>query len=98
MIRAAGVASPQAALPAQRAKFSKRQFTQPQLLTVLCLMRYEDGTFGETEVWFSEHSELRAGGGRTSHNPAAARTGGLVCSPARHEGVVELPESGPGFR
>jgi hypothetical protein len=32
----------QAALPAYRSKFSKRQFTQPQLLAVLCLMRYED--------------------------------------------------------
>jgi hypothetical protein len=57
MIRAAGVASPQAALPAQRIKFSKRQFTQPQLLAVLYLMHYEDWTFGETEVWFSEHPE-----------------------------------------
>ena len=49
-------------LPAQRTNFSTRQFTQPQLLAVLCLMRYEDWTFGETEVWFSEHSELRAQG------------------------------------
>jgi hypothetical protein len=40
-------------LPAQRAKFSKRQLTQPQLLAVLCLMRYEDWTFREAEVWFS---------------------------------------------
>jgi hypothetical protein len=32
----------QIVLPAQRTKFSKRQFTQPQLLTVLCRMRYED--------------------------------------------------------
>jgi hypothetical protein len=29
----------QTVLPAQRTKFSKRQFTQPQLLAVLCLMR-----------------------------------------------------------
>ncbi|MGA9061234.1 MAG: hypothetical protein WB341_06155 [Terracidiphilus sp.] len=28
-------------LPARGAKSSKRQFTQPQLLAVLCLMRYE---------------------------------------------------------
>jgi hypothetical protein len=32
----------QSVLPAQRTKFSKRQYTQPQLLSVLCLMRYED--------------------------------------------------------
>jgi hypothetical protein len=30
----------QAILPAQRTSFSKRQFTQPQLLAVLCRMRY----------------------------------------------------------
>jgi len=29
----------QAVLPPQRTKFSKRVFTQPQLLAVLCLMR-----------------------------------------------------------
>ncbi len=29
-------------LPDYRTKFSKRTFTQPQLLAVLCLMRYED--------------------------------------------------------
>jgi Transposase DDE domain/Transposase domain (DUF772) len=50
----------QAALPAYRSKFSKRQFTQPQLLAVLCLMRYEDWTFREAEVRLAEHRELRA--------------------------------------
>jgi hypothetical protein len=35
----------QAVLPAQRTKFSK-----PQLLAVLCLMRFEDWTFREAEV------------------------------------------------
>jgi Transposase DDE domain/Transposase domain (DUF772) len=50
----------QAVLPAQRTKFSKRQFAQPQLLAVLCLMRYEDWTFREAEVRLSEHSELRS--------------------------------------
>lgn len=44
-----------------RTKFSKRQFTQPQLLAVLCLMRYEDWTFREAEVRLSEHRELRSG-------------------------------------
>jgi hypothetical protein len=50
----------QAVLPAQRTKFSKRVFTQPQLLAVLCLMRYEDWTFREAEVRLSEHAELRS--------------------------------------
>jgi hypothetical protein len=34
----------QALLPDYRTKFSKRTFTQPQLLAVVCLMRYEDST------------------------------------------------------
>src|SRR5882762_4652064 len=37
-------------LPPYRTRFSKHQFTQPQLLAVLCLMRYEDWTFREAEV------------------------------------------------
>lgn len=48
-----------AVVPAYRSKFSKRQFTQPQLLTILCLMRYEDWTFREAEVRLAEHSDLR---------------------------------------
>jgi hypothetical protein len=47
------------AVPAYRTKFSKRQFSQPQLLAILCLMRYEDWTFRETEVRLAEHQELR---------------------------------------
>jgi IS5 family transposase len=50
----------QAALPAYRSKFSKRQFTQPRLLAVLCLMRYEEWTFREAEARLAEHRELRA--------------------------------------
>jgi hypothetical protein len=50
----------QAVLPAYRSKCSKRQFTQPQLLAVLCLMRYEEWTFREAEVRLAEHRELRA--------------------------------------
>jgi IS5 family transposase len=49
----------QAALPAYRSKFSKHQFTQPQLLAILCLMRYEAWTFREAEVRLAEHTELR---------------------------------------
>jgi hypothetical protein len=50
----------EAVLPRQRTKFSKRQFSQPQLLAVLCLMRYEDWTFREAEVRLSEPAELRS--------------------------------------
>lgn len=48
-----------AILPRYRSRFSKHQFTQPQLLAVLCLMRYEDWSFREAEVRLSEHRELR---------------------------------------
>src|SRR2546422_5212074 len=47
-------------LPPYRSRFSKHRFTQPQLLAVLCLMRYEDWTFREAEVRLREHHELRA--------------------------------------
>ena len=46
-------------LPRYRSRFSKHQFNQPQLLAVLCLMRYEDWTFREAEMRLSEHRELR---------------------------------------
>src|SRR5216684_1297326 len=46
-------------LPTYRSRFSKHQFTQPQLLAVLCLMRYEDWTFREAEVRLGEHRDLR---------------------------------------
>jgi IS5 family transposase len=48
-----------AVLPPYRSRFSKHPFRQPQLLAVLCLMRYEDWTFRETEVRLREHRELR---------------------------------------
>jgi len=46
-------------IPAYRSKFSKHVFTQPQLLTILCLMRYEDWTFREAEVRLLEHRAVR---------------------------------------
>lgn len=46
-------------LPRYRTRFSKHQFTQPQLLAVVCLMRYAGWTWREAEVRLSEHSELR---------------------------------------
>jgi len=48
-----------AMLPRYRSRFSKRRFKQPQLLAILCLMRYEDWTVREAEVRLSEHRELR---------------------------------------
>jgi Transposase domain (DUF772) len=61
-VKFAAVALPvsQAALPAHCSKCSKRQFTQPQLLAILCLMRDEDWTFREAAVRLAEHHELRA--------------------------------------
>ena len=49
----------QATAPRYRTAFSKHQFTQPQLLAILCLMRYEDWTYREAEVRLAEHSKLR---------------------------------------
>jgi hypothetical protein len=46
-------------LPAYGSKYSKHTFTQPQLMTILCLMRFEDWTFREAEVRLAEHSDLR---------------------------------------
>ena len=55
-----------AVLPPYRTRFSKHQFTQPQLLAILCLMRYEDWTFREAEVRLGEHRELRQALGLSS--------------------------------
>ncbi len=49
----------EAALPRYRSPFSKHTFTQPTLLAILCLMRYEDWTYREAEVRLREHAELR---------------------------------------
>jgi|SRR6516165_2857639 len=49
-IRGVALDVAQATVPRYRTRFSKHQFTQPQLLAILCLMRYEDWTFREAEV------------------------------------------------
>ena len=49
----------QVALPSSRSTCSQHRFTPPQLLAMLCLMRYEDWTFREAEVRLVEHRELR---------------------------------------
>lgn len=54
---AVGVA--RAVLPPYRTPRSKHLFTQPQLMAVCCLMRYEDWTYREAEVRLAEHQELR---------------------------------------
>lgn len=46
-------------VPAYSHPFSPQRFTQPQLLAILCLMRYEDWTFRAAEVRLAEHTELR---------------------------------------
>ena len=55
-----------AVLPPYRTRFSKHPFTQPQLLAILCLMRYEDWTFREAEARLGEHYELRQALGLSS--------------------------------
>lgn len=46
-----------ATVPRYRTNLSKHRFTQPQLLAILCLMRYKDWTY-RAEVRLAEHSEL----------------------------------------
>ena len=49
----------QEVVPVYSHRFSPQRFTQPQLLAILCLMRYEDWTFRAAEVRLAEHAELR---------------------------------------
>lgn len=48
----------QALLPDHYSKYSKRTFTQPQLMAVLCLMRIEGWTYRETEIRLAERPDL----------------------------------------
>ena len=48
-----------AVLPPYRSRFSQHPFSQPQWWAVLCRMRYEDGTFRETEVRLREQGAWR---------------------------------------
>ncbi len=45
----------QTTVPRYRTTFSKHQFTQPQLLAILCLMRYEDWTLISRRIYRSNH-------------------------------------------
>ena len=60
-VRFAAVAleAARAVVPDYRCRRSKHTYTQPQLLAVLCLMRYADWTFRDAEVHLAEHTELR---------------------------------------
>src|SRR3974390_715113 len=75
---------PKAGLPRYRSRFSKPQFTQPQLLAILCLMRYEDWTFREAEVRLGESAMRALFGGEASSLSAAA-------SPAEPERNAAVP-------
>lgn len=46
-------------IPCYRRPRSKHVFTQPQLLAVLCVMRYDGWTFRDAELRLAEHRELR---------------------------------------
>ena len=83
-------------------KFSKRRFTQPQLLAILCLMRFEDWTFREAEVRLHEHSELRRALGlerapdyTTLHCFMKRLTAGVIAS-VLEETVRRMPPGKPG--
>ena len=47
-------------VPAYRTKGSKHVYTQPQLLTLLCLMRHRRWSYREIENWLATQSELLA--------------------------------------
>src|SRR5712672_1271164 len=90
-----------AVLPRYRSRFSKHQFNQPQLLAVLCLMRYEDWTFREAEVRLGEHQELRAalglerGPDYTTLYRFLRRLDGEVLTQALRATVARLPPPTP---
>src|SRR5262249_53586547 len=58
--------SPRRCFLATAAVSANTNSPQPQLLTILCLMRYEDWTFREAEVRLAEHRELSQALGLTS--------------------------------
>jgi len=95
-----------AVLPRYRSRFSKHQFTQPQLLAILCLMRYEDlsrgrstarrtpriasGAGAHQRTRFHDLVPLPAATGRSNHRPGGRRDGTSV---ARH--APQRPATSP---
>ena len=49
-----------AILDRYRTPFSKHQFMQPQLLAVLCLMRYEDWGASAIDCWWDQHNPINS--------------------------------------
>lgn len=91
-------------LPLYRSKYSKHTFTQPQLLAILCLMRYEDWTFRETEVRLQEHLELRRALGLkqtpdyTTFYRFMRRLSAELIQTALQETALEIIKNGPTKR
>jgi len=50
----------EAVLPRYRSTYAQQLLTQPALLAMLCLMRYEDWTLRAAEVRLGAQQELRA--------------------------------------
>jgi DDE family transposase len=92
----------EAALPRYRSPFSKHTFTQPTLLAILCLMRYEDWTYCEAEVRLQEHAELRAALGiervpdYTTLYRCVRRTGEDELTRLLHETIRQMPPTPEG--
>ena len=103
LVRCADVAHEvaEAVLPSYRSTYSKHLFTQPALLAILCLMRYEDWTFREAEVRLGEHQELRAALGLervpdyTTLYRFLRRLDGEVLTQALRATVARLPPPTP---
>ncbi len=93
-----------ATVPRYRTCFGKHQFSQPQLLAILCLMRYEDWTYRETEVRLAEHSELRRAlqllsvPDHTTLYRFLRRLDEAAITRALHEVVQRMPRFGPRRR
>ncbi len=94
----------EAVLPSYRSKYSKHLFTQPALLAILCLMRYEDWTFREAEVRLGEHQEIHAALGLervpddTTLYRFLRRLDTETVTRALREAVARLPPSAPEGR
>lgn len=104
VVRFAQVAREVAAaiLPRYRSPYSKHTFTQPTLLAILCLMRYEDWTYREAEVRLREHAELRAALG-TERTPdyttlyrCLRRTSENELTRLLHETIRQMPPAPEG--
>ena len=76
-----------AVLPPYQSRFSKRQFTQPKLLAISCLMRYEDWTYREAEVRVAETWRPAPGVGQRGY---PSRPGGQADQPGHGQSEPSL--------